>query len=259
MSAVAPSLTGPVEAAEPLSLQRRRTALGSEYLAFFAEPGVVRQLTRARLEDAFRRVVLDPARGLVVLMSPSALHEIITGCLDKIMDVTVRELGADSVPLRSVRWRRPQDPQNSGAEPDCSYYLGDTALAYLGAVRQGEEQEQAFADTHAPDLVVEVGVTHVDRAKRLTYRDLGAREYWHVKPVPGTLPDIAFLDLQAPAEPAPIAVSRTVPGMTPDALAECLRESRRHSSRRQDDVIRRVLRNHGVIAQAAPGSTAAPA
>ena len=48
----------------------KRTSMGSEYVAFHASRDEVIALAESDLVNAFRRVILDPVRGLVMLMSP---------------------------------------------------------------------------------------------------------------------------------------------------------------------------------------------
>ena len=62
----------------------KRNSLGSEYVAFHAGRDEVIALAESDLVNAhpFRRVVLDPVRGLVMLMSPSGGHETTSGFMD---------------------------------------------------------------------------------------------------------------------------------------------------------------------------------
>ena len=46
------------------------------------------------------------------------------------------------------------------------------------------EQADAWTLAYPPDLVVEVEVTHFDKAKQIFYRDLGVSEYWHLERMP---------------------------------------------------------------------------
>lgn len=68
----------------------KRTSFGSEYLAFHASRDEVVALAQSDMVNTFRRVVLDPVRGLVMLMSPSGGHEITSR--DQVYTPAVRKI-----------------------------------------------------------------------------------------------------------------------------------------------------------------------
>ena len=61
------------------------------------------------------------------------------GGADRFMDAMDRRLGIRAIGLGSTRWRLPGDPENTGAEPDACYYLGQTADRWAegGSTRTG--------------------------------------------------------------------------------------------------------------------------
>ena len=175
----------------------------------------------------FRRVSIDPVRGVAVMMAPSRLHERIAARLDKVAEGLgggVQGGGLRVEQLRGTRWRDREGPQGAGAEADCAFYIGETAEAYIRAEALGGEQADAFTERHPPDLVVEINVSHTDEGKPAWYRRLGVAELWAI--AAGKSPDwleVEFLDLQAPGGPAASRESKVIPGAQPADVKEGLR------------------------------------
>ena len=113
---------------------------------------------------------IDPAQGLIALMSPSSEHEFHADGASRLTNRLAEACGIWSIGLRGTRWRRPGDPKNTGAEPDACFYLGDKALAWAEAYDDGEAARDAFEAAHPPDLVIEVERSHGDDAKPGFYR-----------------------------------------------------------------------------------------
>ena len=245
-----------VPAPGPEMLTLRTGSMGSRYIAFYADPGTVLALARLHLEDAFRRVVLDPVRGLVLLMTPGRTHEGLASRIDFVVQETATFLNLDCEPLRATRWRRPTDPPDTGAEPDCCYYLGENALTYQTFDEDEGEQADAWTLAHPPDLVVEVEVTHFDKAKQIFYRDLGVPEYWHLERMPDRTLHAVFLDLRALGSPTPLTESRLLSGLTPAALSASVRAMKKCAFRERRDMLLTLLREHGVaVVLSAPGGS----
>ena len=97
-------------------------------------------LAESDLLNAFRRVILDPVRGLVMLMTPSGKHEITSRDMDRFVGCVAALKGIKTKQLGSTRWRRENDPKNTGNEADCSFYFGQKAIdcgrAYAGVKRK---------------------------------------------------------------------------------------------------------------------------
>ena len=179
------------------------------------------------LDLPFRRVSIDPVRGVAVMMAPSRLHERIAVRLDKVAEGLgggARGGGLRVEQLRSTRWRDREGPEGTGAEADCAFYVGETAEAYIRAEALGDEQADAFTERHPPDLVVEINVSHTDEGKPAWYRRLGVTELWAV--AAGKSPDwleVEFLDLQAPGGAVAFRESKVIPGAQPADVKDGLR------------------------------------
>ena len=65
-------------------------------------------------------------------------------------------------------------------EPDCAFYVGERAKAYYAARDEGKAAVNAYVERVAPDLVVEVEITHADAGKAERYAAMGVRELWHL-------------------------------------------------------------------------------
>jgi len=124
----------------------------------------------------FRRVCLDPVRGLVTLISPSRLHEDLTGIFGDIVDVAGSALAGALDKLGSLRLRGQGEPPNTVIESNCALYVGERARGYYAACSEGEAVADAFVECTAPDLVVEVEVTSADEGKAERYADMEVRE-----------------------------------------------------------------------------------
>ena len=219
-------------------------ALESPYVALRASSRVVTQLAQQPIVNAFRRVLLDPVGGIILLMSLSAGHAVLAEDINKVVDVTAMCLGINSLPMGATRWRRWGDPEGTGIEPDKCYYVGDSALQYLAA---NKDEKQDFVDMHPPELVVEVTMSHFDEQKIYFYRDRGVPEYWQVRGGEETLPQVSFLGLQERSEPLSLYASLALPGFTPEALQHCLEVSQQVASLELVLAICDVLEVHGVI------------
>ena len=196
----------------------KRTSLGSEYVAFRASRDEVSALAESDLVNAFRRVVLDPVRGLVMLMSPSGGHEITSRDLDRLISSVATLKGIKVEQLGATRWRRENDPKNTGLEADCSFYFGQKAVDCRQAYARSEAEGDAYTFKMSPDLVVEVGLTHESKEKYLSYRDKGVIEFWQLnfrRRAQRRIITATFLDLQAQSGPLEAEKSLNLPGVTP--------------------------------------------
>ena len=117
--------------------------LGSTIHVLRADPETVAALAAIDWSRHFRRVCLDPVRGLITLMSPSHLHEDLADIFDHIVDVAGSELGGAAKGLRSTRLRGRGEPPGTGMEPDCAFYIGERAREYRDALVEGEAEAVA--------------------------------------------------------------------------------------------------------------------
>ena len=218
--------------------------LGSTIYHLRADADTVAALAGLDWTSRFRRVWLDPVGGIVVLMSPSSLHEGLTGVFDDIVDAAADALGRAAAKLRSVRLRGKEAPPGTGVEPDCSFYVGERARAYLDAVAESQKAADAFLEENGPDLVVEVEITHADEGKTDRYADLGVREFWQLRGKRGEKTLRAdFLALRRGAAPHPLEASEVLPGLTPSDVCEAVEGVRRSPGlRKRMEAVARIVR-----------------
>ena len=219
--------------------------LGSTVHVLRADPDTIAVLAAVDWSHHFRRVCLDPVRGLITLMSPSHPHEDLTGIFDDIVDTAGSTLAGAAKKLRSLRLRGQGEPPGTGMEPDCAFYVGERATRYFEARRKGDEAVAAFVEHTAPDLVVEVEITHADEGKTERYGEMGVRELWRLREHGGTRElRVNFLALgPAGSTPRLLDASQVLEGLTPDDVCEAVegvRHGRTHDERR--DAVARVVR-----------------
>ena len=226
--------------------------LGSTFHVLHADPETVTALAAVDWNRHFRRVCLDPARGLITLMSPSFPHEKLSDFLDDAVQAAGEMLAGTVEVLRSTRLRKRGDPPGTGMEPDCAFYLGERARDFRAAFAQGVEAADAFIERTAPDLVVEVEVTNVDASKTERYAELGVRELWRLRSPRKSWEFRAELFALRPgSSPRKLDASEVLDGLTPDDLWEAVEGVRegetraartkaveRVVQRRRDDMVR---------------------
>ena len=218
--------------------------LGSTIYRLRADAATVVALAGLDWTSRFRRVWLDPVGGVVVLMSPSHRHEVLTGIFDDIVGAAAGVLGRASAKLRSVRLRGKGGPPGTGPEPDCSFFVGERARAYVEALAESEEAAEVFLEENGPDLIVEVEITHADKGKIARYADLGVREFWRLRGKRGEKTLRAdFLALGRGAPPRPLEASEVLPGLTPSDVCRAVEGVRRSPSpRKRMETVARIVR-----------------
>ena len=223
--------------------------LGSSIHVLRADAKTVEQLAAIDWSRHFRRVCLDPARGLITLMSPSRLHEDLSGIFDEIVDVAADRLGRASKRLRSTRLRRSGEPPGTGLEPDCTFYVGERADGYHAALIAGETAADAFLDRTAPDLVVEVELTSADAGKAECYGQIGVRELWRLHARKGSRELTAdLLALQPQGAPRRLDASRVLPGLTPEDVCEAVKGVRFGRTRAErTEAVARIVSRRGAV------------
>ena len=189
--------------------------LGSTIHVLRADADTIAALAEMDWSRRFRRVCLDPANGLITLMSPSHLHENLSGILDRILDVAGSMLAGAAQGLRQTRLRGPGDPPGTGMEADCAFYFGERARAFRATLVESDEAAEAFLERNAPDLVVEVEITNADEGKVERYAALGVREMWRLHGSKGSRElSTEFLALHARQAPRTLDASALLPGLT---------------------------------------------
>ncbi len=223
--------------------------LGSAIHVLRADAQTIEQLAAIDWNRHFRRVCLDPVRGLITLMSPSRLHEDLGRIFDDIVDEAADSLGRASKPLRSTRLRGRGEPLGTGMEPDCAFYVGERADAYQAALMEGEAAADAFLESTAPDLVVEVELTNADAGKVERYGQMGVGELWRLYGRKGSRELRAdFLALRPGGTARPLDASRVLDGLTPADVCEAVegvRSSRTRTER--TEAVARIVRRRGTL------------
>ena len=225
-------------------------SLGSTFHILRTDPETVTALAAVDWNRHFRQVCLDPARGLITLMSPSFPHEKLSDFLDHVVDIAGEKLAGTVEVLRSTRLRRRSDPPGTGMEPDCAFYLGERARGCRAAAAKGVKAADAFMECTAPDLVVEVEITNVDASKTERYAELGVRELWRLHGDRKSWGFRAeFLALCPGSAPRTLDASEVLAGLTPDDVCEAVDGVRNGETRdaRTKAVERVVRRRRGDI------------
>ena len=222
--------------------------LGSTIHVLRADAGTIAELAAIDWNRHFRRVCLDPVRGVITLMAPSRPHEDLTSIFDDIVDTAGSTLAGATKKLRSLRLRGQGEPPGTGMEPDCTFYVGERARGYYAAVAEGEEAADAYVERIAPDLVVEVEITHADAGKAERYGQMGVRELWrlHGRKESWEL-RAEFLALGPGSAPRNLDASEVLEGLTPDDVCEAVDGVRfsQTLAERMEAVTRIVLRRQG--------------
>ena len=199
-----------------IATTRHTGPLGSTIHIIRADPGTVTALATVDWNRHFRRVCLDPVRGLITLMAPSHPHEQLTRILDHVVDAAGSILTGAVQGLLSTRLRRQGEPPGTGMEPDCAFYVGGRARDFLAAVNDGTAAADAFIERTAPDLVVEVEITNADEGKVERYAEMGVRELWRLHGRPGDSWEFRadFLALHPGQTPRKLDASEVLRGLT---------------------------------------------
>ena len=203
--------------------------MGSEFWRIAVPPEVVPALAeRIDWNRMGRRVMIDAAGGIIAWMNPSGPHADFSDAADETVKRAARLLRAPAKAKRDTRWKRPEDPKNTGLEPDASFYVGASAKGWLAALDEGDASLAAFEAAMPPDLVVEVEVSHFDGDKPSRYAALGVPEMWRAsRSSGGRAVEVEILDLQAPDGPRPVAESLALPGLDAALLPNAFDLARR--------------------------------
>ena len=222
--------------------------LGSTIHVIRADAGTIAELAAIDWNRYFRRVCLDPVRGLITLMVPSHPHEDLATILDDIVDAAGSVLAGARKGLRSLRLRDsttgPGEPPGTGMEPDCAFYVGERAKGYYAARGEGKAAVEAFVERTAPDLVVEVEITHADAGKAERYGEIGVRELWRLHGRKDSWELRAdFLALHPRSAPRKLDASQVLEGLTPGDVCEAVEEARSSQTRNEcTEAVARIVR-----------------
>ena len=202
-------------------MERSTGSMGSQYTTYRFFPDDIPRLAALDWNSIARRVFIDPATGLIALMTPSSRHETHAWGVGRAVQDLARRKGMRAIALGSTRWRLPDDPEHTGAEPDACYYLGPTAELRMEARRKGEAELDEFERRTPPDLVIEVERSQGDAGKPLFYRRLGVPEMWRLD-ISGNTREALMLNLQAPEGPEEMTASAVLPPASPDFVLEAV-------------------------------------
>jgi Uma2 family endonuclease len=119
-------------------------------------------------ENRGTRLAYD--HGHLEIMSPSSSHENLKELLSDIAHNLVRALRVDFAKMGSTTFKRRE--LRRGFEPDQCFYIQRYAVI---RERRGELD---LAHDPAPDLVIEIDITHRSLTKLPIYAALGVREVW---------------------------------------------------------------------------------
>ena len=219
--------------------------LGSTIHVLRADAGTIAELAAIDWNRHFPRVCLDPVRGIITLMAPSRLHDDLSEILGHVVDAAGSAITGATKGIRSTRLRGRGEPPGTGMEPDCAFYVGERARGFYAARAEGEAALDAYVERTAPDLVVEVEITHVDESKIERYGEMGVRELWRLHGRKGTRELRAeLLALHAGNAPRRLDASEVLEGLTPDDVCEAVEEvgASQTGSQRTEAVARIVHR-----------------
>ncbi len=201
-------------------------SMGSEYRRFRIDPAALPLFEEFDWNSLARRVFVNPVTGFVALMSPSSKHEEYAWATNDLAKALGRKFGFTVIAEGATRWRLPEDPQNTGVEPDACYYLGEKAERCNLAFENGEDARADFVRRTPPDLVVEIERSRGDGDKPGFYRRVGVTEMWRID-IRENRREVEMLDLQAPGGIEALPTSAALPLCTPDFVLEALSLARR--------------------------------
>ena len=224
-------------------------SLGSTIHVLRADAETIAALAAVDWNRHFRQVCLDPVRGLITLVAPSNRHEDLTSVFDDLVEAAGLILAGAARKLRSPRLRGPDEPPGTGMEPDCAFYVGGRARGYYAACEEGDLAVEAYLEHTAPDLVVEVEVTHADEGKAERYGEMGVRELWRLDGRVGMKKLCAeFLALSPGSTPHRLDASEVLEGLTPEDVCEAV-EGVRAGPTPEDrkEAVARIVRRRGTV------------
>ncbi|WP_341732829.1 Uma2 family endonuclease [Microcoleus sp. EPA2] len=124
------------------------------------------QLLKIFGDNRAARLIFD--RGTLEITKPLQEHEFSRCLIEQLIRILVVELGLKIKTMGSTTLDR--SDLERGAEPDNAYYIQNQPLVAGRTVD--------LATDPAPDLVVEVDITHTDINKLALYASMGVPEFW---------------------------------------------------------------------------------
>ena len=148
-----------IESPPKLVGEKRLTFRNLDWHAFKQIQSLLTERTRARF-------TYD--NGVLEITSPLEGHERSARLIERFIRILVVEMGMKVKTMGSTTLDR-EDLLKS-AEPDNGYYIQNYALVANHEVNLNVDP--------APDLVVEVDITHTDLNKNTLYASIGVQEFW---------------------------------------------------------------------------------
>ena len=124
------------------------------------------QIRQALPESSRSRLTYD--RGILEITMPLEYHEFALRLIERFIIILIYEMGMDVKTMGSTTIAR--ESLDRAAEPDCAYYIQNQP--------EVAGREIDFESDPAPDLVVEVDITHTDIDKNRFYAAMGVPEFW---------------------------------------------------------------------------------
>ena len=115
-----------------------------------------------------RSAQLTYYRGTLEIMTPLEEHENSSSMIDSFVNILTEEANLNLKSLQSTTLNRAEF--SVGAEPDRCYYIANEPLVRGKRVN--------LAVDPAPDLIVEVDITHTDINKTALCAQMGVPEFW---------------------------------------------------------------------------------
>lgn len=113
------------------------------------------------------RVAYD--QGVLEIMSPSKLHEVLKRLIGRMLETLTLELNIECQSAGSTTWKR--EDLAKGIEPDECYYIANEPRV------RGQDQADLMVDP-PPDLAIEVDLGETGIDKLAIYAGLGVPEVW---------------------------------------------------------------------------------
>lgn len=124
------------------------------------------QILHALPESRAAHLTYD--HGILEISMPLESHEFALRLIERFIIILVFEMGMKIKTMGSTTLDR--EDLDRGAEPDNAYYIQNQAKVAGRKVNLAEDP--------APDLVVEVDITHTDIDKNRLYAAMGVPEFW---------------------------------------------------------------------------------
>ncbi|WP_026785594.1 Uma2 family endonuclease [Planktothrix rubescens] len=124
------------------------------------------QILHALPESRAAHLTYD--HGILEISMPLESHEFALRLIERFIIILIFEMGMKIKTMGSTTLNR--EDLDRGAEPDNAYYIQNQAKVAGRKVNLAEDP--------APDLVVEVDITHTDIDKNRLYAAMGVPEFW---------------------------------------------------------------------------------